>query len=49
MDNSDIRFRLTVYGAQSWSYAVIQENTPETSTGVDENPWNENSREILEK
>lgn len=47
MDVANIRFNLHVFGAEEWSYADIHQNTPETRTGVDPNPWNEVSREIL--
>lgn len=49
MDITNIKFNIHIEGEQLWSFADIHEPKPETSSGVDKNPWNEKSREILDK
>lgn len=39
LPKGEIRFGLHVSGAESWSYAIIQNNGAVDSPGV--NPWNE--------
>lgn len=47
MDINNIHFNLHVEGKEAWSWADIHEPKPETSKGVDPNPWNEQARELL--
>lgn len=39
LPTGEVRFELHVYGAESWSWADIQNNGSITTPGV--NPWNE--------